>query len=43
LAAMTSLRDETALGILIVVGALVYAVCILSLFGRRWLMTLVRR
>ncbi|TKT72420.1 murein biosynthesis integral membrane protein MurJ [Afipia massiliensis] len=42
LAAMTSLRDETALGILIVVGAAVYGSCILLLFGRRWLTGLVR-
>lgn len=42
LAAMTSLRDETALGILIVVGAAVYGSCILLLFGKRWLVRLVR-
>lgn len=42
LAAMTSLRDETALGILIVVGIVVYGGCILLLFGRRWLTGLVR-
>lgn len=42
LAAMTSLRDETTLGILIVVGAAVYGSCILLLFGRRWLTGLVR-
>ncbi len=42
LAGMTSLRDESALGILIVVGAVVYGVCILALFGRRWLASLIR-
>lgn len=42
LAAMTSLRDETALGILIVVGIVVYGGCILLLFGWRWLTGLVR-
>lgn len=42
LAAMTSLRDETALGILIVVGIAVYGSCIFLLFGRRWLVRLVR-
>ncbi len=42
LAAMSSLRDETALGILIVVGIVVYGGCILLLFGRRWLTGLVR-
>jgi putative peptidoglycan lipid II flippase len=43
LASMTSLRDETALGILIVVAAAVYGSCILLLFGKRWLATLIRR
>ncbi|MDO8978387.1 MAG: murein biosynthesis integral membrane protein MurJ [Afipia sp.] len=42
LATMTSLRDETALVILIVVGAAVYGSCILLLFGPRWLTRLVR-
>ncbi|HEX7882157.1 MAG TPA: murein biosynthesis integral membrane protein MurJ [Afipia sp.] len=42
LASMTSLRDETTLGILIVAGAAVYGSCILLLFGRRWLARLVR-
>ncbi len=42
LAAMSSLRDETALGILIAVGIVVYGGCILLLFGRRWLTGLVR-
>ncbi len=35
-------RDEATLGILIVVGAAVYAISILALFGRRWLISLVR-
>lgn len=43
LAAMTSLRDETALGILIVVGAIVYGGGVLLLFGKRWLAGLIRR
>ena len=42
LAGMTSLRDETALGILIVAGAIVYGGSVLLLFGRRWLGALVR-
>jgi putative peptidoglycan lipid II flippase len=42
LAGMTTLRDEAALGILIVAGAIVYGGCIWLLFGRRWLMTLMR-
>lgn len=42
LAGMTSLRDEAALGILIVAGAVVYGGCVLLLFGRRWLGQLVR-
>ena len=42
LAGMTSLRDESALGILIVVGAVVYGASILALFGKRWLASLVR-
>jgi putative peptidoglycan lipid II flippase len=39
---ISSLRDEATLGLLIVVGAAVYAGCILALFGRRWLVSLVR-
>jgi putative peptidoglycan lipid II flippase len=35
-------RDEAALGVLIVVGALVYGLSILLLFGRRWIASLVR-
>ena len=42
LAGQTSLRDETALGILIVTGIVVYGGCVLLLFGRRWLGKLVR-
>jgi hypothetical protein len=34
--------DEAAFLLLIVVGALVYAGAILLLFGRRWVMSLVR-
>jgi putative peptidoglycan lipid II flippase len=39
---ITALRDEATLGLLIVVGAVVYAASILVLFGRRWLVSLVR-
>jgi putative peptidoglycan lipid II flippase len=42
LATQASLRDETALGILIVVGAAVYGGSVLLLFGRRWLVGLIR-
>lgn len=42
LAGMTSLRDEIALGILILVGVVVYGGCVMLLFGRRWLGALVR-
>ncbi len=42
LAGMAALRDEAALGILIVAGALIYGGCIWLLFGRRWLVTLMR-
>lgn len=42
LSGLASLRDEAALGILIVTGAIVYAGCVLALFGRRWLVGLVR-
>jgi putative peptidoglycan lipid II flippase len=37
-----ALRDEAALLLLIVTGAVVYAGSILLLFGRRWLLALVR-
>jgi putative peptidoglycan lipid II flippase len=40
--AMTSLRDESTLLLLIVVGAVVYGALILGLFGPRWLKSLVR-
>src|SRR5712671_3825543 len=42
LAQMSAFRDEAALLILVVVGAVVYAGAILALFGRRWLVSLVR-
>ena len=42
LAQLSALRDEAALLVLIVVGALVYAGSILLLFGRGWLRSLVR-
>src|SRR6187399_1655353 len=42
LAPIGAFRDEIMLGVLVVVGAVVYAVCILVLFGRRWLFSLVR-
>jgi putative peptidoglycan lipid II flippase len=38
----STMRDEAALGLLIIVGALVYAGAILLLFGPRWLKALVR-
>ena len=41
-AAMSSLRDEATLGGLIVVGAVVYGVLVLALFGRVWLRRLVK-
>ena len=39
---MTQLRDELTLVILVVVGAVVYALAIWLLFGRRWVTALVR-
>jgi putative peptidoglycan lipid II flippase len=39
---LSTLHDEAAFLLLIVVGALVYAGAILVLFGRRWVMSLVR-
>jgi putative peptidoglycan lipid II flippase len=42
LAALSTFRDETALLILIAVGAVVYAGSILLLFGTGWLRSLVR-
>jgi putative peptidoglycan lipid II flippase len=41
-ARMSAFRDEAALAVLVVVGAIVYAGSILPLFGRRWLTSLVR-
>jgi putative peptidoglycan lipid II flippase len=40
--AQIAFRDEVILGLLIVIGAVVYAGSILVLFGRRWLVSLVR-
>src|SRR5258705_440687 len=42
LAQISAFRDEPALLLLVVVGAFVYAGSILTLFGRRWLVSLVR-
>jgi putative peptidoglycan lipid II flippase len=42
LAQLSALRDEAALAFLIAVGAIVYCGSILVLFGRRWLLLLVR-
>lgn len=42
LAQLAAFRDEATLGLLIVIGATVYAACILALFGRRWLVSLLR-
>lgn len=39
---MTALRDEAALGLLIVMGGIVYIVSILLLFGRGWIRSLLR-
>jgi putative peptidoglycan lipid II flippase len=39
---LSALRDEAALGLLIVVGGVVYAALILLLFGRGWIRSLVR-
>src|SRR5262249_10597515 len=41
LSGLTTLHDEAAFLLLIVVGAVVYAGTILLLFGRRWVMALV--
>ena len=41
-AAWTTLRDEAALGVLMIVTVVVYAALVLLLFGRRWLRGLVR-
>ncbi|MBC7586576.1 MAG: murein biosynthesis integral membrane protein MurJ [Tardiphaga sp.] len=42
LASWTTLRDEAALGVLIIVAVVVYATLVLLLFGRKWLRSLVR-
>jgi putative peptidoglycan lipid II flippase len=42
LAQLPTLRDEAALLLLIVVGAIVYGAAVLLLFGPRWLKRLVR-
>jgi putative peptidoglycan lipid II flippase len=42
LAHLSTLRDETALALLIVVGTIVYAGSIWLLFGWGWLRSLVR-
>ena len=42
LAQLAAFRDEAMLGLLIVVGAATYAASILVLFGRRWLVSLLR-
>ncbi|WP_257170464.1 murein biosynthesis integral membrane protein MurJ [Bradyrhizobium sp. SRS-191] len=42
-AALGRLRDEAMLGLLIMIGAVIYAAAILGLFGLRWLKALVRR
>ena len=41
-AQMSTFRDEATLALLVVVGAVVYAASVLALFGRRWLISLVR-
>ncbi|MDB5520546.1 MAG: integral rane protein MviN, partial [Tardiphaga sp.] len=41
-ATMTWLRDEATLGVLIIVGAMVYGALVLTLFGPSWLRRLVR-
>jgi putative peptidoglycan lipid II flippase len=41
-AQMTAFRDETALLLLAAVGAFVYGLSVLLLFGRRWLFSLLR-
>jgi putative peptidoglycan lipid II flippase len=42
LSGLTTLHDEVAFLLLIVVGSVVYAAAILLLFGRRWVMSLVK-
>ena len=41
-ASLHAFRDELTLALLAASGAVVYALCILVLFGRRWLFSLVR-
>src|SRR6266496_1123112 len=41
-AQISAFRDEATLAFLVVIGAVVYAGSILPLFGRRWLISLVR-
>ncbi|MGJ4947745.1 murein biosynthesis integral membrane protein MurJ [Bradyrhizobium sp. HKCCYLS20291] len=43
LATLGRAQDEATLGVLIVVGAVIYAAAILLLFGPRWLKALMRR
>jgi putative peptidoglycan lipid II flippase len=40
--AKIAFRDEATLGLLVAVGVLVYTASVLALFGRRWLVSLVR-
>jgi putative peptidoglycan lipid II flippase len=40
--AKIAFRDEATLGLLVVVGVVVYTASVLALFGRRWLVSLVR-
>lgn len=42
LASLSAFRDEAALLLLVGIGAAVYATSILLLFGRRWLLSLIR-
>ncbi|MGB3865030.1 MAG: lipid II flippase MurJ, partial [Xanthobacteraceae bacterium] len=42
LAPLTRWRDEATLGLLVVAGGAVYALAILTLFGRSWLRSLIR-
>jgi len=42
LGGLSAFRDESMLVVLIVVGTIVYAGSILLLFGRKWLLSLVR-
>ncbi len=42
LAGIATLRDELTLGLLVLVGAVVYGLAVWLLFGRRWVVSLVR-